>query len=88
MNQPQVIEIQIIQESTIPIHVKVVPTKEFGSHDVQDIFDRIHQRLGSSVEILVETVQHIPRTAAGKFRAVIPKLSNEQIESICKSAVI
>jgi len=82
VNQPHVIEGQIIQESLNLVRVKVVPTKEFSPHDIQDIIDRMHQRLGSRVEILVETVQHIPRTPAGKFRAVVSMLSPEQINSL------
>jgi hypothetical protein len=30
--------------------------------------------LGTDVDVIVETVSQIPRTAAGKFRAVVSKL--------------
>ncbi len=71
VNQPNVLEGQIIQESLACIRVKVVPLNGFGEKDAEDIRGRIRQRLGSAVEVLVETVPSIPRTRAGKFKAVI-----------------
>jgi phenylacetate-CoA ligase len=74
VNQPHVQEGQIIQESLNLIHVKVVPTKDFGEQDIADIVHRVQQRLGNEVHVKVETVAEIPRTKAGKFRAVISNL--------------
>ena len=76
INQPNVREGQIIQESLELIRVKVVPTKDFYSKDVQDIIHRVHQRLGDKVRVEVERVTEIPRTKAGKFQAVISKIKN------------
>jgi phenylacetate-CoA ligase len=76
INQPNVREGQIIQESLELIRVKVVPTKDFYSKDVQDIIHRVHQRLGDKVRVEVEPVTEIPRTKAGKFQAVISKIKN------------
>lgn len=47
----------------------------FGPHTVAEIEDRIHQRLGHDVTVEVEAVSRIPRTAAGKFQAVVSKLA-------------
>jgi phenylacetate-CoA ligase len=77
VNQPHVQEGQIIQESLSLIHVKVVPTKDFGEQDVEDIVHRVQQRLGNEVQVKVETVMEIPRTKAGKFRAVISNLKKK-----------
>ncbi len=74
INQPNVIEGQIIQESLDHIHVKVVPTDGYGDADSQDIIHRVQQRLGSSVKVTVECMPRIPRTKAGKFKAVISKV--------------
>ncbi len=74
VNQPHVVEGQIIQESLELIRVKVVPTVEFNQYDILDIEKRIRQRLGLSVKVIVETVLEIPRTKAGKFKAVISNI--------------
>lgn len=73
--QPHVREGQIIQESLDHIHVKIVPVDGFGTGDVTDIVSRVQQRLGASVQVTVETVDAIPRTKSGKFKAVVSKLN-------------
>lgn len=70
VDQPHVVEGQIVQEALDRIRAKVVPTAGFGEPDVSDIQQRIRQRLGD-VEVLVECVPEIPRTSAGKFKAVV-----------------
>jgi phenylacetate-CoA ligase len=77
INQPHVQEGQIIQESLDFIRVKVVPTKEFGEKDIQDIIHRVHQRLGEKVKVKVEAVMDIPKTKAGKFQAVVSNIKKE-----------
>ena len=74
VNQPHVIEGQIVQESLDVFTVKVVSADGFGPTDVQDIQQRMHQRLGANVKITVEQVSAIPRTPSGKFQAVISKV--------------
>ncbi len=56
----------------------MVPTEEFGNADVEDIVRRVQQRLGKEVKVMVEPVQEIPRTRAGKFRMVISRVSDGQ----------
>jgi phenylacetate-CoA ligase len=65
-----VVEGQIIQEALDRIRVKVVPAPAFDQADILDIEQRIRQRLGE-VDVIVETVERIPRSAAGKFQAVV-----------------
>ncbi len=81
-NQPNVREGQIIQEAIDYIRVRVVSTQEFGTSDVADITDRIRQRLGPAVEVAVEPVHEIARTASGKFRAVICNLPSQELERV------
>jgi phenylacetate-CoA ligase len=76
VNQPNVIEGQIIQEALDQIRVKVVPTVGFNQSEIVDIQHRIQQRLGTSINVTVETVTEIPRTKAGKFKAVISNIKN------------
>lgn len=70
-NQPNVVEGQIIQEDLRRIRVKIVPCSGFGDMDAKDIVGRVQQRLGAEVEVVVELVKEIPRTKAGKFKAVL-----------------
>jgi len=72
--QPHVREGQIVQEALDRIRVKVVATDGFGENDVYDITHRIQQRLGLLVNVIVECVPSIPRTKAGKFKAVVSLL--------------
>lgn len=76
-NQPHIREGQIIQEALDSIRVKVVPGDGFGELDVQDVIQRIHQRLGPEVKVKVEPVASIPRSSRGKFQAVISLLNKQ-----------
>lgn len=78
---PHVREGQIIQETLTRIRVRVVPAPGYGPEDAAEMTARIHQRLGESMDVEIETVDHIPRTAAGKFRAVISKLERPEVET-------
>ena len=75
--QLHVREGQIIQEALNRIRVKVVSTNGFGSADIRAIIHRVQQRLGSRVEVIVEPVNQIPRTPAGKFQAVVSLLREQ-----------
>jgi phenylacetate-CoA ligase len=76
VGQPHVREGQVIQETRNRIRLKVVPKDGFGAADVSDLQARIQQRLGE-VEVIVQTVDEIPRTKAGKFKAVINLMQDE-----------
>ena len=82
IDQPNIVEGQIIQESLEYIRVKVVPTTDFGPRDEQSIVSRVKQRLGAGVTVSVEEVELIPRTASGKLKAVICKISPEQLSNL------
>jgi phenylacetate-CoA ligase len=71
VDQPNIIEGQVIQETLDTFTVKVVPSSSFCQTDIEDIKQRMVQRLGSQVTVQVETVAEIPRTKSGKFRAII-----------------
>lgn len=79
VDQPHIREGQIVQETLHRVRVKVVATEGFGAADVQDIIRRVQQRLGTEVEVVVETVSKIPRTAAGKFKAVVSLLPKDGV---------
>ena len=73
VGQDHVVEGQIIQEALDRIRVKVVPAAAFDQTDAADIERRVRQRLGE-VTVIVEPVESIPRSANGKFKAVVSHL--------------
>lgn len=70
---PALVEGQIVQEALDRIRVKVVPAAGYGEPERAEISARIRQRLGN-VHVVVEEVAVIPRTKAGKFKAVVSLL--------------
>jgi phenylacetate-CoA ligase len=85
VNQPHIHEGQVIQEALDRIRLKVVTADGFSAADEADLIQRVQQRLGRTVQVVVEPVVSIPRSKAGKFRAVIsytsPAAVQEQIRS-------
>lgn len=77
VDQPHVREGQIVQEAFDRIVARVVAAPEFGREDERDIIHRIKQRLGDEVVVRVECVEAIPRTASGKYKAVISHVSRD-----------
>jgi phenylacetate-CoA ligase len=75
VGQDNVVEGQVVQEALDRIVVKVVPTEGFGDDDREDIRRRVRQRLGD-VAVAVETVAEIPRSASGKFQAVVSRMGD------------
>lgn len=73
----QIEEAQIIQNSLSEIVVKVVENEGFGKKQSDMLQARLRDRLGD-VQIAIESVDSIPRTANGKFRAVLSNLSSEE----------
>jgi phenylacetate-CoA ligase len=81
VNQPHVREGQVIQESLERVRVRVVPTSGFSLTDAHEIQQRVRQRLGPDVDVPVECVAVIPRTSAGKFRAVVSLIDAADVTS-------
>ncbi len=63
-------EAQIVQESLTLLRVRFVPDSRFDSTHEAAIVERVRQRVGD-VDVVLERVDRIPRSANGKFRAVI-----------------
>lgn len=70
----QVVEAQVVQEQLDRFRVLVVPEPNFNDGDEAEIVRRMRQRLGD-VSVQVVRCQHIPRSASGKFQAVVSELS-------------
>lgn len=70
-------EAQIIQETLNTVRVRYVPDVGFTSDAARSLVERLRERLGE-VEVILESVSQVPRTANGKFRTVVCNLTPEQ----------
>ncbi len=70
-------EAQIIQETLDRVKVLLVPADGYTPEDGESIARRLRDRMGP-VQVTVEPVEAIPRSANGKFRAVVCRLSAEE----------
>jgi len=63
-------EAQIVQETLDRVRVRYVPASGFTPDAGRSIVERLQARMGR-VHVVLEEVAEMPRTANGKFRAVI-----------------
>lgn len=66
---------QVVQEALDRFRVHVVGDPDFDRSDEEEIIRRMKQRLGE-VSVRVVRVEIIPRSANGKFRAVVSELED------------
>lgn len=77
-----VMESQVVQERIDRLVVRVVATEDFGESEAATIRRRVHERLGTGMEVAVERVATLERTARGKLPAVISRLTPEEIARV------
>ena len=70
-------EAQIVQERLDFVRVRVAPAPGFTEQHEQSITMGVRERLGQ-VQVVVDQVDFIPRTANGKLRAVVCNLPAEE----------
>jgi phenylacetate-CoA ligase len=70
-------EAQIIQEALDRVRVRYVPEPHFTPQAGQSITERLQERMGA-VQVILEPIDEIPRTANGKFRAVISQINSPE----------
>lgn len=68
-------EAQIIQEDWDVLRVLYVPAAGYAPDDGTMLVERIQDRTGKDMQVILEEVAEIPRTANGKFRAVISRVN-------------
>lgn len=71
-------EAQIIQESLERVRVRYVPASDYTPEAGRSIIEGLRARMGP-VEVVLESVDVVPRTANGKFRAVVCDLSPQDV---------
>lgn len=72
---------QIIQEGLTAFRIKVVADEGFGDEERAVIRARCRERLGD-VQVRVDVVERIERTAGGKFKAVVSELPQGQSQMV------
>ena len=77
VNLPNVLEGQLIQESFDLIRVRVVTKDGFGETESQLIRQRLCDERFGDMQIAIERVPALERTARGKFRGVINQLPRD-----------
>ncbi|ANO50966.1 phenylacetate--CoA ligase family protein [Woeseia oceani] len=68
-------ESQIIQESLDLVVVKLVPGKGFSEEHTDALVHGLQDRLGAGIEIRIEIVDELERSASGKFKWVISRVA-------------
>lgn len=67
-------EAQIVQDALERVRIRYVPAAGFTPAAARTLVERLQARMGP-VAVVLEPVTEVPRTAAGKFRAVVCNLS-------------
>lgn len=70
-------EAQIVQRRRETLEILVVPAPSFTDADARAIVARVRERVGD-MQIEVRTVASIPRTANGKFRAIMSEVARDE----------
>ena len=66
-------EFQIIHEGPSTLVLKIVPGSQFqNDRDLQEMVGILTDLLSGEMEVVIEVVDEIPRTRAGKFKYIIP----------------
>jgi phenylacetate-coenzyme A ligase PaaK-like adenylate-forming protein len=76
---------QIVQESLDLIRARYVPAPEFTEESARSIIKAVQARL-KGVEVILEAVDDIPRSANGKFWIQVCNVPQAEIESVLNSS--
>jgi phenylacetate-CoA ligase len=71
-------EAQLFQPSRDRLVVRVVKDSAFGDADERALLANARERLGRTIDISLAFVDHIDRTATGKFRFVVSQVPREE----------
>lgn len=80
---PSIREGQVIQETLTEFTIRVVAPNGLNDTECNEIYHKMHDRLGN-VKVRIECVNAIERTARGKFKAVVCKLTAEEKKRLRK----
>ncbi|MFC1712121.1 phenylacetate--CoA ligase family protein [Candidatus Poribacteria bacterium] len=69
-----VVEAQLVQETTDKLLVRIVKRPGYSKEDEEAILSEAYNRLGNSIQIDLDYVDRIPRTSNGKLKFIISKI--------------
>lgn len=69
-------EAQIVQEAPDRVRIRYVPAPGFTAAAARSLITRLQARMGP-VEVVLEELAEVPRTANGKFRAVVSAMGRD-----------
>lgn len=76
VNLPHVLEAQVVQHALDDFTVRVVTTKGYNAREEEAIRQRMQSQVGNQAKINVQETTEIPRTANGKFKAVVSEFAS------------
>ena len=68
---------QVVQESRDRLRLRLVPARPLTEADRQALVRRVRDHVGA-MEVDIDEVERIERDAAGKFRAVVSRLGEDE----------
>ncbi|MDZ7270188.1 MAG: hypothetical protein ONB30_04370 [candidate division KSB1 bacterium] len=69
-----IVEAQLVQDVVDRVEVRIVPDRGFETSDADYVRRKLQERVGSRMQVSVRIVERIPRSKAGKFRAVVSRV--------------
>ena len=79
-------ECQLVQHDPKELLVKVVKESSYTDADERHLITALRRRLGDSIDLQIDYVERIPRTKAGKFRAVVSTITSSAVPGACQTA--
>lgn len=73
-NSRSIKECQVIQRELGEIILRIVCREDYSKKTEQQLINSVHEQISPALRVSFEYVDEIPRTKAGKFRAVISEL--------------
>ncbi len=70
---------QIVQDDPMHLTIRVVPTSVYTSEDATGLILALRKMVGDAIDIDVETVGEISRTANGKFQFVVSEVARREL---------
>jgi phenylacetate-CoA ligase len=65
---------QMVQTALDRLVVRVIPRPEYSAADTEHLVRELKARLGQDMQVDIEFVESLPRTASGKFKWVISQV--------------
>jgi phenylacetate-coenzyme A ligase PaaK-like adenylate-forming protein len=81
---PGIKEFQVLQDEFMHVLIRVVTTAAFSNGDREQLLAKANIALGKDVQISLEKVSEISRSASGKFRYVISKAAETRLGILAK----